>query len=330
MKYANNIWQAGSKPLHVGLLLLDESNMLSLAAAVDPMRACNRRADRRLFSWQFLSQTGAPVHLTSGMAVQTEKLIGFAGDLLILVAGFRLETQCTPPLISALRRQVADGCQLWGVDGGSWIMAQAGLLNGHRATCHWEDAEAFSRRFPAVNLVPDRYAISAPFATTGGASPCIDLMLHLITCRHGRALSERVASAFIYDPLHTGDAPQQMIATTRISSKHPRIARVLKQMENLIDSPPTIAALARANGISTRKLELEFKAAYRPGARALFSRAAPVRSAPPRHRQRTKRTRNRDSMRIYVPGQSGARLPSRIWTIDQRPAPSPLISAKDH
>jgi len=86
MKCANNIWQAGSKPLHVGLLLLDESNMLSLAAAVDPMRACNRRADRRLFSWQFLSQTGAPVHLTSGMAVQTEKLHGFAGDLLILVA----------------------------------------------------------------------------------------------------------------------------------------------------------------------------------------------------------------------------------------------------
>ena len=122
-------------------------------------------------------------------------------------------------------------------------MAQAGLLDGHRATCHWEDAEAFSRQFPAVYLVPDRYAISAPFATTGGASPCIDLMLHLITCRHGRALSERVASAFIYDPLHTGDAPQQMIATTRISSKHPRIARVLKQMENLIDSPPTIAVI---------------------------------------------------------------------------------------
>ena len=73
MKYANNIWQAGSKPLHVGLLLLDESNMLSLAAAVDPMRACNRRADRELFSWQFLSQTGEPVHLTSGMTVQTEE-----------------------------------------------------------------------------------------------------------------------------------------------------------------------------------------------------------------------------------------------------------------
>ena len=72
MKYANNIWQAASKPLHVGLLLLDESNTLSLAAAVDQMRACNRRADRKLFSWQFLSQSGKPVHLTSGMTVQTE------------------------------------------------------------------------------------------------------------------------------------------------------------------------------------------------------------------------------------------------------------------
>jgi transcriptional regulator GlxA family with amidase domain len=140
-------------------------------------------------------------------------------------------------------------------------MAQTGLLDGHRATCHWEDAEAFARHFSAVNLVPDRYTISGPFATTGGASPCIDLMLHLITSRHGRALSERVAAAFIYDPIHAGEAPQQMIATTHIAAKHPRIARILKQMENLIDSPPTIGTLARANGISTRKLELEFKAA---------------------------------------------------------------------
>ena len=258
---AKNIWQNTDAPLHVGLLVLNDSNMLSLAAAVDPMRACNRCADRVLFSWQFLAQGGQEVSLTSGMVLQTEDISGFIGDLLILVAGFGLEQHSTPALTIALRRCVVDGTHLWGVDGGSWLMAQAGLLDGHRATCHWEDAEAFARRFSAVNLVPDRYAISGPFATTGGASPCIDLMLHLITSRHGRALSERVAAAFIYDPIHAGEAPQQMIATTRIAAKHPRIARIIKQMENLIDSPPTIKALARANGISTRKLELEFKAA---------------------------------------------------------------------
>ena len=70
------------------------------------------------------------------------------------------------------------------------------------------------------------------------------LEAHLITSRHGGALSKRVAAAFIYDPIHAGEAPQQMIATTQIASKHPRVARILKQMENLIDSPPTIEALS--------------------------------------------------------------------------------------
>ena len=258
---AKNIWENTSNPLHVGLLILNDSNILSLAAAVDPLRACNRRADCELFSWQFLAQGGRDVSLTSGITLETKDIADFTGDLLILIAGFGLEQHSTPSLAAALRRVVADGTHLWGVDGGSWVMAQTGLLDGHRATCHWEDAEAFARNFSAVNLVPDRYTISGPFATTGGASPCIDLMLHLITSRHGRALSERVAAAFIYDPIHAGEAPQQMIATTRIAAKHPRIARILKQMENLIDSPPTIGTLARANGISTRKLELEFKAA---------------------------------------------------------------------
>ena len=258
---AKNIWENTSNPLHVGLLILNDSNILSLAAAVDPLRACNRRADCELFSWQFLAQGGRDVSLTSGITLETKDIADFTGDLLILIAGFGLQQHSTPSLAAALRRVVADGTHLWGVDGGSWVMAQTGLLDGHRATCHWEDAEAFARNFSAVNLVPDRYTISGPFATTGGASPCIDLMLHLITSRHGRALSERVAAAFIYDPIHAGEAPQQMIATTRIAAKHPRIARILKQMENLIDSPPTIRTLARANGISTRKLELEFKAA---------------------------------------------------------------------
>ena len=158
-------------------------------------------------------------------------------------------------------------------------MAHAGLLDNHIATCHWEDLEKFARRFPAVNLVPDRYSICGPFVTTGGASPCIDLMLHLISVRHGRALSERVAAAFIYDPVHAGEAPQQMIATKHISVRHPRIARILKQMENLIESPPSIKALAKANGISLRKLEMEFKVATgrAPGAYFLDLRLSEAR-----------------------------------------------------
>ncbi len=240
---AKNIWQNTDAPLNVGLLVLNDSNMLSLAAAVDPMRACNRRADRVLFSWQFLAQGGQEVSLTSGMVLQTEDISGFIGDLLILVAGFGLEQHSTPALTIALRRCVVDGTHLWGVDGGSWVMAQAGLLDGHRATCHWEDAEAFARRFSAVNLVPDRYAISGPFATTGGASPCIFFILHLLTILHFLALSSRFSSSFFYDPLHSSYSPPHMISTTPLSPHHPLLSLILQHIYNFLYIPPSIQPL---------------------------------------------------------------------------------------
>ena len=279
MKNAKNIWIKSNKTLKVGVLVLDQSNTLSLAAAVDPMRACNRRAAKVLFSWEFLTDQGQNISLTSGLSLKGQDARNFSGEVLILVAGFDLEKVTTSILIATLRRVASYGTCIIGVDGGSWVMAHAGLLDNHIATCHWEDLEKFARRFPAVNLVPDRYSICGPFVTTGGASPCIDLMLHLISVRHGRALSERVAAAFIYDPVHAGEAPQQMIATKHISVRHPRIARILKQMENLIESPPSIKALAKANGISLRKLEMEFKVATgrAPGAYFLDLRLSEAR-----------------------------------------------------
>ncbi|MDE0783619.1 MAG: helix-turn-helix domain-containing protein, partial [Planktomarina sp.] len=279
MKNAKNIWKKSNKTLKVGVLVLEQSNTLSLAAAVDPMRACNRRAAKVLFSWEFLTDQGQNISLTSGLSLKGQDARNFSGEVLILVAGFDLEKVTTSILIATLRRVASYGTCIIGVDGGSWVMAHAGLLDNHIATCHWEDLEKFARRFPAVNLVPDRYSICGPFVTTGGASPCIDLMLHLISVRHGRALSERVAAAFIYDPVHAGEAPQQMIATKHISVRHPRIARILKQMENLIESPPSIKALAKANGISLRKLEMEFKVATgrAPGAYFLDLRLSEAR-----------------------------------------------------
>jgi len=279
MKNAKNVWKKSNKTLKVGVLVLEQSNTLSLAAAVDPMRACNRRAAKVLFSWEFLTDQGQNISLTSGLSLKGQDARNFSGEVLILVAGFDLEKVTTSILIATLRRVASYGTCIIGVDGGSWVMAHAGLLDNHIATCHWEDLEKFARRFPAVNLVPDRYSICGPFVTTGGASPCIDLMLHLISVRHGRALSERVAAAFIYDPVHAGEAPQQMIATKHISVRHPRIARILKQMENLIESPPSIKALAKANGISLRKLEMEFKVATgrAPGAYFLDLRLSEAR-----------------------------------------------------
>ncbi|MFD2854510.1 hypothetical protein ACFSZS_06610 [Seohaeicola zhoushanensis] len=82
----------------MALLVLDDSNMLPLAAAVDPMRAANRLAARRMFDWTYLTATARPARLTSGIEVPGTPIARAEPcDLLLVIAGFNLEAQATPP-----------------------------------------------------------------------------------------------------------------------------------------------------------------------------------------------------------------------------------------
>ena len=117
----------GDPPFRIGLLVLPDANLLSLAAALDPFRAANRRAGGRLYDWQVMSPQGGLVRLTSGIAVTTEALPPHADmDLMVMVAGFRLDAHATPALRSWLRQLRARGIPCCGVDGGPWVLPGPG------------------------------------------------------------------------------------------------------------------------------------------------------------------------------------------------------------
>lgn len=262
MKPEQSLFLPSDKCLNTAVLVLNRSNTLSFAAAVDPMRAANRRAGRALFNWTFYSPDGTPAKLTSGIEIMARPIATLDKcDLLILIAGFGLESQATAPLLASLRRLAPRCTAIAGIDGGSWILARAGLLDGHTATTHWEDLEGFAMRFEQVETVRDRYVISGRFITSGGATPCIDMMLHLISARYGRDLSQRVANAFIYDPVHAAARPQGLIATAELAKRSPRVARALALMEHHIEDPISIADIAAQLGITTRHLETQFSTA---------------------------------------------------------------------
>lgn len=247
------------KPFRIGLLLLPDSNLMSLAAALDPFRAANRRAGKALYDWQVLSPQGGDVTLTTGITLQSDPLPLHADmDLLILVAGFRLDAHATPALRAWLRQLRARGITYCGVDGGPWVLARAGLLNGRHATTHWEDLEAFAAAFPDLTPSRDRYVIDGPALTTGGAAPCLDLMLHLIRKHHGAELAGQVANALLYDP-EDRPSPQRLVSQARLASLAPPVARAIALMEAEMEEPPSVAAIARAQGLSARRLEMLFR-----------------------------------------------------------------------
>ena len=240
----------------VALLVLDDTNTLSFAAAVDPLRSANRQSGARLFDWRFVTPSDAPVHLTSGLSVPAAPIHRLTGtDLLLIVASFQLETQATPALSASLRRLAADGTRIAGIDGGPWVMARAGLLHGQEATTHWEDLDRFADAFPDTRVVNARFRASGPYLTCAGAAPAIEMMLHLIREAHGPALASRVAGTFIYDLAAPATRPQSRGARLNHNAL---TARAHAVMEATLDAPLSVNLLARRLGVSARVLQVQF------------------------------------------------------------------------
>lgn len=262
MNTEKSLFEPQGRPLKTLVLVFDETNALSLASVVDPMRAANRRAGKKLFDWSFATPGGGLARLTAGIQITGPGMFAAQpADLLISVASFNIQPQLSPRLITALRSHAHHAKGIAAVDGGAWALAQAGLLNGYAATAHWEDHAAFTAAFPEIDTRRSRYVIDRNRLTTGGAAPCLDMMLELITRRHGPALAARVASAFIYDPVRDGTAPQTQLPTATIARRDAKVAKAATLMSDTLDEPLPISQLAKRLNLSPRVLELRFQKA---------------------------------------------------------------------
>ena len=267
--------------LDLDILLLDDFSLLSLAASVEPLRAANRLVGRPAYAWRLLSMTGAPVTTSSGMRLQVDAAFAPAEvrEILLIVASFNVARHANPALLAKIRSLDRRRIPMGGIEAGTWVLALAGVLDGHRATTHWEDFEALAAGFPAVDVKADRYVIDGRFCTSGGAAPTIDLMLELVRRRQGLPLSLEVASSFVYDSPRTPDDPQSRLPLGMLSEGDPRLERCVRLMTERIEQPLSVATLARHVGTSTRTLETLFRNRFgqSPGAFYLALRLGSAR-----------------------------------------------------
>lgn len=248
-----------SQPLLLDILLVHGFSLMSLAATMEPLRAANRVSGRPLYEWTLVSSDGRPAVTSSKVAFPVARALDKerTGDALLVVAAFEPLKQAASilPRLRAIGRR---GIPLGGIESGSWILARAGLLDGHKATIHWEDIEEFAAAFPAVNVVSDRYVVDRDRFTAGGATPALDMMLDLIRTQHGMTIALNVASVFIYDREHLPADPQRIVSVGRLGFIEPRLAEAIKLMERSIDEPLSIAVVAEHVGLSARSLQSLF------------------------------------------------------------------------
>lgn len=279
----------GQAPFAVDFLVLDQFSLLPLASAMEPLRAANRVSGRPLYRWRLLSLDGGDPVSSSGVRLPVEGRFRPEDprDLAFVVAAFEPD-RVGRPALPALRRMRSQGSMLAGIEMGGWVMARAGLLDGRRATVHWEELDAFAAAFPAVHVVRDRHVIDGNRITTGGASPAMDLMLTMIRAQHGPAVALDVSSVFIYDEAHAGRDPQPVVSVGRLDQRDARLTAVIRMMEAQRDAVLPITAFAAQVGMTVRGLQKLFlrhldcaPAAYYAGLRMAEARRKLMQTALP-------------------------------------------------
>ncbi len=257
----------------IAIVLLPSFSNLTLAALMEPLRAANLAARRTAYSWTLASQDGGPVASSSGLRVETDVSLAGLGpaDSIFVVASFEAETHTTPALLSWLRARARRGAILGGLETGAYVLARAGVLDGFKATTHWQDLAAFAESFPKIDVVPDRFAIDRGRITAGGALPSLDLTLELLRRRHGLGLAMSVSSMFIYEQEHAGRDPQHMVSAGRLSWQDPVLLRAIRAMEEHIEEPIAIRGVAARAGVGERDLARRFAAKLDTSPKAYYT-----------------------------------------------------------
>ena len=242
-------------------LLLDQFTMLSFAGAIEPLRIANRVAGQPVYGWALAGEGGATATCSNGAAFTLDMGLEEVGreDIVLVCGGIDVQEATTKPVLNWLRREARRGVTIGGLCTASYTLAKAGLLDGKKATIHWENQDAFLEEFEDVTLTKSVFVVDGNRMSTAGGTSSIDLMLKLIADDHGEDFANTVADQLIYSSIRTDQDTQRLSIPTRIGVRHPKLSRVIQIMEQAIEDPISPSILARDVGMSTRQLERLFR-----------------------------------------------------------------------
>ncbi|WP_245780981.1 GlxA family transcriptional regulator [Litoreibacter janthinus] len=241
-------------------VLMENFTMLSFAGAVDALRIANRMVPDT-YEWILAGEGGTTISCSSGISYQLDMDLDDVqrDDTIILCGGTHVQEATTKRLLNWLRREARRGVVIGALCTASYVLARAGLLDGKRATIHWENQDSFIEEFEDVELTKSVFVVDGNRMTTAGGTSSIDLMLKIIASDLGEDVANMVADQQIYSSIRTDQDQQRLSIPTRIGVRHPKLSRVIQMMEVNVEDPISPSLLAKEVGMSTRQLERLFR-----------------------------------------------------------------------
>jgi len=242
----------------IGFIVLPGFQMMSVAV-LSAFELANMEIGELVYDVHLLSETGGSIRSSVGISVATERFDDANFDTL-LVGGSAVVGSLTPGVIKFLRQALERSRRVASTCVGAFVLAEAGLLDGRRATTHWHRARELQARFPKVKVEEDRiFIIDGPVWTSAGMTAGIDLALAMIEQDLGADLARAVARKLVVYHRRAG-GQSQFSALLEMEPKSDRIQSALAYAKRNLDTPLTVGQLAEAAHLSPRQFSRAFRA----------------------------------------------------------------------
>ncbi|API54482.1 AraC family transcriptional regulator [Rhizobium leguminosarum] len=242
----------------IGFLLYPGFQIMSLAA-VSAFEFTNIELEEKVYDIRYLSENGGPITNSLGMVMDTEAFGDPALDTLIVAGapGIRLPNAVEAAFIRAalpVARRLASICT------GAFFLAEAGVLDGRRATTHWYVSRELQSRYPKIKMEVDRiFIIDGSVWTSAGMTAGLDLALAMVEKDHGIEVARAVARMLVVYHRRAG-GQSQFSALLELEPKSDRIQKALAYARSNLKAALSVEELAEAAHLSPRQFSRAFRA----------------------------------------------------------------------
>lgn len=262
--------------LVLGLLALDGAMLSGLAGPTDLLRVAQRLAevqdpntDLQLRASLISARGDTHLHCSSGLRIDGLGCGPGNPDVLLVPArmhGSSAELIDTLPAlqpeIALIRAMHARGVHIASACSGAILLAEAGLLDGRRATTSWWLDALFRERYPKVQVdIQQMIVEDGPVTTSGATTAVLSYVLRLVARIAGEELAQQTARILLLDPDRQSQAPY-ISQALREKPRHALGARIEHLLQQSLDQPLSVAALAEKAGTSERSLLRHFRAQF--------------------------------------------------------------------
>ncbi|HEV3225242.1 MAG TPA: GlxA family transcriptional regulator [Acidimicrobiales bacterium] len=252
------------EPRRVVIVVYQGIQSLDAVGPLEVFATANREAGRAEYATEIVATTGPTVRAMSGLTVGVERrLRGLRGriDTLVVAGGDgTIDALRSRSLIDGITRLATRSRRVTSVCTGAFLLAEAGLLDGRRATTHWSVCDTLARRYPTIDVDPDPiFVCDGNVYTSAGVTAGMDLALALVEDDLGRDLALRVARRLVMFLRRPGNQSQFSAQLAAQVAHRDPLRDVQQWIADHPDDDLTVAALAERAGMSDRNFARCFK-----------------------------------------------------------------------